>query len=646
MREKWAAGVLATSLILTAGGAGAADRPVANVIFDTDMGNDCDDAGALAVLHALADNGEANILACMMLKMRKNEPVVGPLAFIDAINTYYGRPDIPIGVGKKWGAYMADPKNYTSTMAGAFPNDTVNKTIDEIPHSIDLYRQILAAQPDKSVTIVALGPLLNLRYLLASEPDNYSPLSGRELVDKKVKLLSVMGGRFPEGGEFNLGNGLAGGISVAMEWPGRAVWSGYEIGGGIHTGEKLTSTPDANPVRAAYKEYGMRRQSWDQTSVLYAVRGLADYWEENQTPGYYCIVPLKVPGYPNHWETQVTRDHTYLKIREPASDVTAEIDALLAQKSATPATTTSTAVNVILDSSLQTADEAGALAMLHALSDKGEVNFLGCVYPGKSDKLLEALDAINTYRGRPELPIAKIINKDVPVPDERIAEAIQTVADTFPNDTAGKADSLPDSSVLYRKLLAAQSDKSVTIICTGWQNGLAGLLMTKADDVSPLTGRELVAQKVKLLCIAGGQYPGGSDFLYKTDQELTSAITVSAAWPTRVVYTGVEVGKLITAGAALAGTGDEKDPIKKIFAVEKNAPYGGIAMAATLYAVRGKQSFWDDTTGANTISLHTRQTQWQTSLLRKDQTYLKMKKPTAEMEQIISDLMCQPPKAK
>ena len=33
------------------------------VIFDTDMANDCDDAGALAVLHALADLGEAEILA-------------------------------------------------------------------------------------------------------------------------------------------------------------------------------------------------------------------------------------------------------------------------------------------------------------------------------------------------------------------------------------------------------------------------------------------------------------------------------------------------------------------------------------------------------------------------------------------------------
>ena len=62
------------------------------IIFDTDMAEDVDDVGALSILHALADAGEAEILACMISAPHE---YVGPC--IDVINTYYGRPNIPIG---------------------------------------------------------------------------------------------------------------------------------------------------------------------------------------------------------------------------------------------------------------------------------------------------------------------------------------------------------------------------------------------------------------------------------------------------------------------------------------------------------------------------------------------------------------------
>ncbi|HBC86791.1 MAG TPA: hypothetical protein DCZ94_07550 [Lentisphaeria bacterium] len=636
--------VFLLSILVMILAAGSSSIAMENIIFDTDMGNDCDDAGALAVLHALADKGEANILACMMWKMRKDEPVVGPAATIDAINTYYGRPDIPIGIGKKE-IYFAGAKNYTNFLPKEFPNDTIDKKIDDIPDAIDLYRKILAAQPDKSVTIVAVGPLTSIKYLLASKPDTYSPLTGRELVEKKVKLLSLMGGKFPEGNEFNLGCDLGGGIAAALEWPGRVVWSGLEIGSAITTGPSRVKIPAESPLHAAYKPYGGQRQSWDLTSVLVAVRGPADYWDLSDTPGYFCVVPAPekgVPGYPSHWESKsTTRDQTYLKLKKPAAEVTAAIDALLAQKPASPAAASSNAANVILDTSLNTADEAGALAMLHAMADKGEVNLLGCIYPGRSNAPLAAIDAINTYHGRPDLPVAMVVKGGWINPSE-IAKSIAT---SFPQDLKTD-DTMPDSIVIYRKLLAVQPDKSVTIICTGWQNSLAALLSTKGDDISPLTGRELVAQKVKLLSIAGGQYPTGSDFIYNKERDLNAALCVSVAWPTRVVYTGVEVGKQITAGAALASSGDVKDPVKKFFASQKAAPYGGIGMVATLYGVRGAQAFWDDTTtGALYIQPCSGEIQWMTDLKR-DQAYLKVKKSPGEMEKILNDLMCQPPSKK
>jgi hypothetical protein len=73
---------------------GKATRPVP-ILFDTDFGPDYDDVGAITLLHALADSGQANILATIASDKHAN---VGPA--LNAFNTYFNRPDIPIGVPK------------------------------------------------------------------------------------------------------------------------------------------------------------------------------------------------------------------------------------------------------------------------------------------------------------------------------------------------------------------------------------------------------------------------------------------------------------------------------------------------------------------------------------------------------------------
>ncbi|MDR3194486.1 MAG: nucleoside hydrolase, partial [Tannerella sp.] len=68
----------------------ASCAPKVHLIFDTDLGPDYDDVGALALLHALADSGEVNILATV--SSNKDERVV---PCIEVLNTYFGRPAIP-----------------------------------------------------------------------------------------------------------------------------------------------------------------------------------------------------------------------------------------------------------------------------------------------------------------------------------------------------------------------------------------------------------------------------------------------------------------------------------------------------------------------------------------------------------------------
>ncbi|WP_075089665.1 hypothetical protein [Verrucomicrobium spinosum] len=118
------------------------------IIFDTDMHTDCDDAGALGVLHALADYGECEILAMLCSTL---DPWAVPT--IDAINTYYGRPDVPLGTVKGKGVLRKSV--YTKGVAERFPHDV--KSSDAAPDALQVYRQILEAQPDQSVVLVTVA---------------------------------------------------------------------------------------------------------------------------------------------------------------------------------------------------------------------------------------------------------------------------------------------------------------------------------------------------------------------------------------------------------------------------------------------------------------------------------------------------------
>ncbi len=164
-------------------------RPV-NIIFDSDMGPDYDDVGAITILHALADKGEAKILATMA--STKYEGVAG---ILNVFNTYFKRPDIPVGLPKGYALELRDWQHWTDTLLAKYPHKI--KTNDEAEDAVKLYRKILATQPDHSVTIVTVGFLTNLSNLLNTKADAYSSLSGNELVKKKVKLLVCMAGKFP-----------------------------------------------------------------------------------------------------------------------------------------------------------------------------------------------------------------------------------------------------------------------------------------------------------------------------------------------------------------------------------------------------------------------------------------------------------------
>jgi hypothetical protein len=293
------------------------------VVLDTDMSGDCDDVGALAVLHQLANAGEAEILACVVDGHDEDKAVA---AAVDATNTYYGRPQIPVGTyqGPK---HTATKSAYTSALRDEFPHAA--RPDDQMPKALDVYRKALANVSDHSVTIISIGFLVNLAELLQSSADQFSPLSGIELVRTKVKELVVMGGHFPkgDGAEYNFGHSDGGPFTrYAIEnWPTPILFSGWELGESIITGKTLKDAPPS-PLRRAYELYTKfaGRQSWDLVTVLAAVRDPNLYWTI-QSNGY-CHVN---PDGTNEWTPTPNRGHSYLVAKAPPADVGKILDDLL-----------------------------------------------------------------------------------------------------------------------------------------------------------------------------------------------------------------------------------------------------------------------------------------------------------------------------
>lgn len=283
------------------------DKPVP-VIFDTDMGPDYDDVGAITLLHAFADSGKATILATMA-----SNKYEGIAAVIDVFNTWFHRPNIPIGVPKDNAVDQKDRQHWTDTILAKYPHAI--RTNDEAENAVTLYRRILAKQPDHSVVIITTGFLTNLQNLLQSPADSLSNHTGRQLIRLKVKKLVAMAGKFPQGKEFNIKMDSTASAYVCDHWPTDILFSGFEIGVKIKTGLPLVmdATIQNSPVKDVFRiclpqaaEDRMGRSSWDETAVLVGIAGYKPWYSIKS--GLIHVLP----DGSNTWEPSALGRHSYL----------------------------------------------------------------------------------------------------------------------------------------------------------------------------------------------------------------------------------------------------------------------------------------------------------------------------------------------
>lgn len=269
--------LMASAMLFT--GSISAAEPT-RIIFETDMGNDVDDVLALDMLYKYQDAGKIRLL---LISNNKGNPYSVP--FIHLLNEFYGWPLIPVATSpaERLPHQKEKRPSYVETVAasGAFPIPAA-ETFD----SVEKYRQILAAQPDHSVVIVSVGFLSNLRRLLESAPDKHSELPGQELVTRKVRLLSMMGGNFDgqQRREFNIRIDILAARVVFAQWPTDILVSPWEVGGNIFYRcaalDKIGYAAQ-HPLKMAYADYltmPYDRECWDQTAVMAGVENPAKWF--------------------------------------------------------------------------------------------------------------------------------------------------------------------------------------------------------------------------------------------------------------------------------------------------------------------------------------------------------------------------------
>ncbi len=283
----------------------AQDTQPKKIIFETNMCASVDDVGALAMIHGLQNRGETELLAVCLNATGDPDGA----AAIDAINTWYGRGDTPVGI---WKGPFPDPdtSKYMHVLT-LFPHDLDSKSA---PSALETYRNVLAKQPDNSVTIISTGFLQNLDELLRNEPD---------LVSSKVTELVIMGAYQNDPEHFFSHNTEKAAQNVIKNWPTPIVF--HHLGAEIMTGSGLKNKPVTNPVRMAYYlQLGPRfpdNASWDQMTVLYGVRGASGYFNQITTG-----TGILVGGY--KWDFEKRKD-SRLELLLPAEEYAKIIEDLM-----------------------------------------------------------------------------------------------------------------------------------------------------------------------------------------------------------------------------------------------------------------------------------------------------------------------------
>ncbi len=253
------------------------------------------------------------------------------------------------------------------------------------------------------------------------------------------------------------------------------------------------------------------------------------------------------------------------------------------------------AVDLIFDTDMMTdCDDMAALAMVHNMMSAREVNILAMAVTSRHKNSAPVVDTVNTYYNRPYIEIGTPKNGLGYYTNN--SKFLDTVANEFPHSIESNDDA-PDAVEVYRKALAAADDHSVTILTIGYSTNVASLMKSEADEISELTGLELVEKKVLKWVNMGGNFPNdnASDNVNFT-RDAASAYYAITNWPIDLVFVGREIGHNIFVGDDLYNT-PTNNPVRRAYQLHRGSSLSNwnhhtADPSALLYAVRGEADYF------------------------------------------------------
>lgn len=272
---------------MTTNGSAPVSTQKVNMILDADFGSSTDDLFALMMLHHYIDDGTVDLRAIIVDREGdKNAQLV------DALNNYYGHPDIPIGLERNG---VKNPRCFIPysgivDLADKYGNALFKGTQDvkNIPDGYKLYRQTLSQAADKSIVVVAIGFATTLAQLFESQPDEYSKLNGLDLFERKVKAVYIQAGRF-ESGDSLSGYNMRAASKYSAVFYDKLPKSVDLILSPSNIGDAMNYAPAdvlidlsntiIDPIKAVYTYYtcDTGQRMWDVNCVVNAVLGDEQY---------------------------------------------------------------------------------------------------------------------------------------------------------------------------------------------------------------------------------------------------------------------------------------------------------------------------------------------------------------------------------
>ena len=297
-----------------------------NILLDTDLGSDCDDVGALALLHILRKQSIVNIIGIT----HSNEIEYGPAA-IRVVNNYFNYED-------EIGVYCGEPhknsKNldtYAQKLVNHFDKKPLKRS--ECKDAVYYIRERLSKLKGKC-KLVCIGQLNNFYNLLNSNPDINSKLCGKELICEKVEEVILMAGLFSEEHETILWEGqeyiteynlmMSGecGKMFIEYCPVPITFCDFLLGNEIMTLGWIVDQWKKNPLAYAYKVFANgSRQRWDILTVLYAVYGTQDLFYRSEFGKVKVDQQYRTSFFPD-----IHGENCYLKLAKPKKEVEKRIN--------------------------------------------------------------------------------------------------------------------------------------------------------------------------------------------------------------------------------------------------------------------------------------------------------------------------------